>query len=151
MFKMLKDMMSANVKFEGEELPFQVVHYSKMRNLLKKFSHKKKILITRTPPTVNDNATFYIWISKIDHPNAVSPTDLYVIEQKVWEIIKKESPIIVLDAFEYLMMEQGLEATLRFTGKLRDIALLNNSGFIVSISEGLDDKTVALLKRIVEG
>ncbi len=70
---------------------------------------------------------------------------------KKFGIIKKESPIIVLDAFEYLMMEQGLEATLRFTGKLRDIALLNNSGFIVSISEGLDDKTVALLKRIVEG
>ncbi|MBO8174423.1 MAG: DUF835 domain-containing protein [Thermococcus sp.] len=151
MFKMLKGIRSTDLEHEKDGSLFQVVHYSRVPEILKRFSDKKKVLITRNPPNGQDSSTFFIWVSKVDHPNAVSPSNLYVIEQKVWEIIEKESPIIVLDAFEYLMMEQGLEVTLRFTGKLRDMALLNNSGFIVSISEGLDKKVVALLKRIVEG
>jgi len=152
MFKMLiADKNSIDdEKCQEKNSLFQVVHYSRVPEILKRFPNRKKVLISRNPPNKQDDS-FWIWVSKVDHPNAVSPSELYVIEQKVWEIIEKESPIIVLDAFEYLMIEQGLEASLKFTGKLRDMALLNNSGFIVSISEGLDKRVIALLKRIVEG
>ncbi len=150
MFRMFKNEEHLNSELMGNTSLFQVVHYSKVSEILRRFSNRKKVLITRNPSDCRDRFTLCIWVSKIEHPDAVSPSDLHIIEQKILELIN-ESPIIVLDAFEYLMMEQGLETALKFAGKLRDIALLNNSGFIVTISEGLDDRTVALLKRIVEG
>ncbi|NJE07934.1 DUF835 domain-containing protein [Thermococcus sp. M39] len=151
MFRILRSIRSADSEHKENYPTFRVVHYSEVPEILEKVPRRKKILITRTPPNGQNSSVLHIWISKVDHPSAVSPSNLYVIEQKVWELLNRDSPIIVFDAFEYLMMEQGLEAALKFTGKLRDMALLNNSGFIVSVSEGLDERVVALLKRIVEG
>jgi|Deesub1362B_J571_1020462.scaffolds.fasta_scaffold00024_130 hypothetical protein len=127
-----------------------VIPYSELDNFIKTHNGRKKLVITRKPLTDNKDAK-YIWVSKVKHPNAIHPSDLHIIEQKVLETLNKESVIVVLDAFEYIMMEQGLDTALKFACKLRDMALLNNSNFVVTVGEGLEEKELALLKRVIEG
>jgi len=111
-----------------------------------------KILITRKMPgEFSDSNVVHIWVTKLKHPQAVEPTNLYVIEQKVWDLLSTGSArSVILDAFEYILLENGLERTLRFVGKLRDIALLSNADFYVTVGDGVDERVLAILKRIVE-
>ncbi|WP_460127407.1 DUF835 domain-containing protein [Thermococcus prieurii] len=111
----------------------------------------EKVLITRKMPgEVSDSNVIHIWVTRVRHPQAVEPTNLYVIEQRVWDSLSKGARNVILDAFEYLLLENGLERTLRFVGKLRDMTLLSNSNFYVTVSDGIDERVLAMLKRIVE-
>ncbi len=114
---------------------------------------RRKLLITRKVPFYSGSPsgnTSVIWLSKTGHPLAVNPRDLHVIEQMIWDILRNENVDLILDAVEYLILENGLEATLRFVGKLRDMAVLSNSDFYVVTSDALDERTRSLLRRIVE-
>ena len=128
----------------------KVIPPGKVKSVLKNGA-RKRILITRSASIpVNGKDVFYVWLTKIEHPNAVDPRKLHVIEQRVWEALKDENVDVILDGIEYLILENGLENTLRFVGKLRDMAILTNSNFYVVASDALDERTLSLLKRIVE-
>jgi len=128
-----------------------VVDYRALPKLLQGLSNGQVLLITRQrPEEVKHSHVNVIWVTKVSHPRAVHPTHLHMIEQTVWDQLQKEGSHVIIDAIEYLMIENGVEKTLRFIGKLRDMALLQNSRFYVTVSEGVDEKTVALLRRIVE-
>lgn len=111
--------------------------------------NRNVVWITRKPPNGDSGEKIHIWISKVEHPAAVHPSRLYVIEESLRKNLQPNS-VIVFDAFEYIKVEQGTEAALRFVGKLRDIALLKSSRFVVSASDALDRRERALLQRIVE-
>lgn len=127
-----------------------VIPYSELDNFIKTYNSRKKLVITRKPLTDTKDAE-YIWVSKVKHPDAIHPSDLHIIEQRVLETLNKGPVVVVLDAFEYIMMEQGLNTALKFACKLRDMAILNNSNFVVTVGEGLEEKELALLKRVIEG
>ncbi|WP_367884487.1 DUF835 domain-containing protein [Thermococcus sp. JCM 11816] len=92
-----------------------------------------------------------IWVSKAEHPKAVKPTDLHILESIIWRELQNGTKSVILDALEYLMIENGVERALRFVGKLRDMAILTGATFYVTVSEGgIDEKTRAMLRRIVE-
>lgn len=107
------------------------------------------VWITRKPPTEESRGKVHIWISKVEHPKAIHPSRTYVIEETLRRNLNPNS-VVVFDAFEYLKVEQGTEAALKFVGKLRDITILNSSKFVVSVSDALDRREKVLLKRIVE-
>lgn len=91
-----------------------------------------------------------MWVTKVPHPEAVPPTKLHVIEQIIWNQLNKTASDVILDAFEYLMIENGVEPTLRFVGKMRDMTLMRDSEFYVTVSNGLDERVLNILRRIVE-
>ncbi len=98
------------------------------------------------PPNVRK-----VWVTKVPHPEAVPPTKLHVIEQIIWNQLNKTASDVILDAFEYLMIENGgVEPTLRFVGKMRDMTLMRDSEFYVTVSNGLDERVLNILRRIVE-
>ncbi|WP_084593953.1 DUF835 domain-containing protein [Palaeococcus ferrophilus] len=111
--------------------------------------NRNVVWITRSPPNDESREKVHIWISKVEHPKAVHPSRLYVIEESLRRSLQPNS-VIVFDAFEYIKVEQGTEAALRFVGKLRDLALMKSSKFVVSASDALDKRERVLLKRIVE-
>ncbi|WP_456321549.1 DUF835 domain-containing protein [Palaeococcus sp. (in: euryarchaeotes)] len=110
----------------------------------------KAIIITRKPPRREKET--YFWISKVEHPKAIHPSQLYIIEENVRKHLQKSrnNEVVIFDAFEYIKIEQGSESAYKFVGKLRDLTILSGSKFIVSISDALDEKEKALLKRIIE-
>jgi len=129
----------------------RIIDYRALPKLLDRFSGKKVLLITRRPPNhLNDVNGEVIWISKVEHPQAVHPSRMHAIEQITWESLNNGTDGVILDALEYLMVEHGIEKTLKFVGKLRDMAMYKNKEFYVTISDGLDEKVLALLRRIVE-
>ncbi|AMQ17674.1 DUF835 domain-containing protein [Thermococcus peptonophilus] len=127
-----------------------IIDYRELDRLLTQDSYKK-LLITRRP-IVNSTPSdvVLIWVSKAGHPRAIKPTDLHILESIVWKELQNGTKSVILDALEYLIIENGLESALRFVGKLRDIAILNGAKFYVTVSEGIDEKTRAMLRRIVE-
>ena len=128
----------------------KVLDYRVLHDILRVLPEKKVLITRKMPGEFADQRVVHIWVTRINHPQAVDPTDLYVIEQKVWDSLSKGAKNVILDAFEYLLLENGLERTLRFVGKLRDMALLSNSNFYVTVSDGVDERVLAMLKRIVE-
>lgn len=128
-----------------------VIDYKALPKLLNRFSGKNVLLITRRHPDhIKDVNGEIIWISKTNHPKAVHPSRLHAIEQITWESLNNGVDGVILDALEYLMVEHGIEKTLKFVGKLRDMTMYKNRNFYVTISDGLDEKVLALLRRIVE-
>nr|WP_232461996.1 DUF835 domain-containing protein [Thermococcus siculi] len=108
------------------------------------------MITRRAPSELNGHNVNHIWVTKVPHPNAVPPTRLHVIEQMVWEQIQRENTDVILDAIEYLMIENGVEPTLRFVGKLRDMTVMSDLDFYVTVSDGLDRRIINILRRIVE-
>ncbi len=111
---------------------------------------RQKVIITRRhnidPPA---NARL-IYLSKVPRPGYVDPSKLYVLEQNLWRHLQNSRSDVILDAFEYLAIENGLETALKFTSKLRDIAVLTGSRFYVTVSDALDERTIHLLRRILD-
>jgi hypothetical protein len=119
--------------------------------ILERDPYRQKIVITRRPQTLKlNNRIYWIYISKVPNQNHFDPSRLYALEQTVWKLLQEESSDVVLDAFEYIMMENGLETALKFTGKLRDMAVLTDSDFYVTVSNAVDEKTRHILRRILE-
>ncbi|NJE53720.1 DUF835 domain-containing protein [Thermococcus sp. 21S9] len=130
--------------------PQKVLDYRVLPSVLKALPDRKVLITRKMPEEVPDSNIIHIWVTRVRHPQAVDPTNLYVIEQRVWDSLSKGAKNVILDAFEYLLLENGLERTLRFVGKLRDMALLSDSNFYVTVSDGVDERVLAMLKRIVE-
>ncbi|WP_240923390.1 DUF835 domain-containing protein [Thermococcus sp. 18S1] len=129
----------------------RVVDYRRLNDIIRRNNHRRKLLITRRAPSELDGPNIHpIWVTKVPYPNAVSPSRLHAIEQMVWEQLQNEDVDVILDAIEYLMIENGVEPTLRFVSKLRDMTLLTNSDFYVTVSDGLDSRVLNILRRIVE-
>ncbi len=129
-----------------------IVDYRNLYSLLYKRPERRKILITRRPPTeVTGRNVYPIWVTRIEHPGGIDPSRLHALEQMVWDQMEMNGEIdVILDALEYLMVEHGVEQTLRFVSRLRDMAMVMNSSLYVTVSGGIDEKTLALLRRLVE-
>jgi len=127
-----------------------VVDYRELPNLLRTEKGKKLVISRRAPEELEKYGVDYIWVARISHPKAIPPTKLHVIEQTVWDRLQTEKSDIVLDATEYLIIENGVEPTLRFIGKLRDMAVLHGRKFYVTVSDGLEGRVLSILRRIVE-
>jgi len=128
----------------------RVLDYRALSALLNELKGEKILITRKMPGEIKDSNLVHIWITRVKHPQAVEPTHLHVIEQRVWDSLSMGSKSLILDAFEYLLLENGLERTLRFVGKLRDMAVLSNADFYVTVSEGLEERIIAMLRRIVE-
>jgi len=128
----------------------RILDYRDLPAILRRLKGEKVLITRKMPGEVSYPDVIHIWVTRVRHPDAVEPTNLHIIEQRVWNSLSKGTRNVILDAFEYLLLENGLERTLRFVGKLRDMALISNADFYVTVSEGIDNRVLTMLKRIVE-
>ncbi len=104
----------------------------------------------------NSQRKGWFWITKLNAPNAISPTNLPKMLDIIIKYMKsaKENenhPIIVIDNLEYLIMENEFETVLRFLALLRDYAILHSATVFLGIDlDTLDNKKQRLIRRLME-
>ncbi|CAB49007.1 DUF835 domain-containing protein [Pyrococcus abyssi] len=116
------------------------------------------IAITRDPPEVfrgklNLHLTPVIWISKVKHEEAVSPTRLEFLTQRIADFLRSAEidKVILIDCLDYLILENGENAVIKFVTRLKDLAMLHRGIILVTIDESvLSEKVVSFLKRELE-
>ena len=120
------------------------------RSILQSNPHIQKVVITRRYNINPSTNVRLIYLSKVPHPGHVDPSKLHILEQTIWRLLQDSQSDVILDAFEYLVIENGLDTALKFTGKLRDMAVLAGSNFYVTVSGALDERTIHMLRRILD-
>ncbi len=90
-----------------------------------------------------------VWLSKSHVEGTVDPNDLAKLIYMIQGFTKKSpESVVLLDGLEYLIIQTGFEAVLKFVHQLKDIIVLNNSRLIVSLrKETLSAKEYNYLAR----
>ncbi|ASJ07455.1 hypothetical protein A3L08_09050 [Thermococcus pacificus] len=127
-----------------------LINDEELWRVLRSNPSRQKIVITRKNNLNDLRNTRTIYLSKVSRPGYFDPSKLYVLEQNLWRHLQNSPSDVILDAFEYLAIENGLETALKFTGKLRDMAVLTGSRFYVTVSDALEERTIHLLRRILD-
>ncbi|ASJ15735.1 hypothetical protein A3L04_00915 [Thermococcus chitonophagus] len=130
--------------------------YAAFKELLK--MRLPGIAITRNPPEIfreklGLKLTPVIWISKVQHEDAISPTRLEYLIQRLADFLKSVDvdKVILIDCVDYLILENGEDAVFKFITTLKDLATLNRGILIVSIEkEALSDKAYNFLTSELE-
>ncbi|WP_457754228.1 DUF835 domain-containing protein [Thermococcus sp.] len=111
------------------------------------------IAVARNPPEVFRRRLGLklipvLWISKVEHEDAIHPTRLAYLLEHLKNFLESADidKAVLIDGIEYLILENGEKAILKFITKLKDIAVLNRGIIIISIDKGaVDEKTYGLL------
>ena len=90
-----------------------------------------------------------MWLSEVGDENSVSPRALYRLEALVNNELSRRKPVLVFDGVEYLILENGLRGTLKFLGKIRDMAALHGSEMYVAVSDALGPRELAMIRRVL--
>ena len=122
------------------------------------FSENNVIVITRknpqTLPLENDTITY--WITRVkegnveDNPRifAISPTKIDILIDLVTKGLKQGYNVVYIDAFEYLMLENGFRAAFKFLLSLKDRVISENGALILIVKlDALDEKERKLIER----
>ncbi|AFK21756.1 hypothetical protein Py04_0151 [Pyrococcus sp. ST04] len=111
------------------------------------------IAISRDPPEIfreklNLKLTPVIWISKVKHEEAVSPTKLEYLTQRLADFMRgvEIDKVILIDCIDYLILENGERAVFKFITTLKDMATLYRGILIVAVEkETLSEKAYNFL------
>ncbi|AEC51532.1 hypothetical protein PNA2_0616 [Pyrococcus sp. NA2] len=130
--------------------------YEAFKTLLK--ARLPGIAISRDPPEVfreklGLQLTPVIWISKVEHEEAISPTRLEFLLQRISDFLKSVDidKVILIDCVDYLALENGENAVSKFITMLKDLAILYRGIVLVSLDENTISKTLYnFLKRELE-
>jgi len=122
------------------------------------FLENNVIVVTRKDPRtfpVRDNMLVY-WITRIekcsicDSPRifAISPTKMDVLIDLITKGLKQGYNVVYIDAFEYLMLENGFESAFKFLLSLKDRVMAENGTLILVIDlDTLSDRERILVER----
>ncbi|WP_231833734.1 DUF835 domain-containing protein [Pyrococcus horikoshii] len=97
------------------------------------------VLITRHLP--KDSFSFPIfWLTKVvsgpikDNIIAISPTDLGILLDLVRRHLERGHTVVVIDGFEYIVIENGFETAMKFLLSLKDTAIKYRARLILVTS-----------------
>ncbi|WP_167910248.1 DUF835 domain-containing protein [Thermococcus sp. Bubb.Bath] len=153
-------IFSINIKGRSRGSEFSasplVPHESLGKLVSNKLSSNNVLLITRTHPKLvfkifrdSKGHLNVVWLSDVEDENSVNPRALYRLEALVENELSKRRSVLVFDGIEYLIIENGLTGTLKFLGKVRDMAALHDSEMYISVSDALGPKEQALIRRVL--
>jgi len=122
------------------------------------FTENNVIVITRKDPRIfsMENDMLIYWITKIkegmisDNPRifAISPTKIDILIDLITKGLKQGYNVVYLDAFEYLMLENGFESAFKFLLSLKDRVMAENGTLIFVVSlDALSEKQRKLIER----
>ena len=104
------------------------------------------ILITREPPRDTMPTFPVFWITRVTQPPinenimTVSPTDIGILVDLVKRHLEKGHSLVVIDCFEYLVLENGFENAFKFLLSLKDYATEFGATLIVATDPSLHSK-----------
>ncbi len=115
------------------------------------------LAITRSPPEPIKKAyglekTPFIWLSKIEGPNTISPIYLNSLMNLITDFISKGTDsIVILEGLEYLVAQNNYENVLKFIQALKDFVLVQNSRLIVPLNkDAFTQKELTQLEKELE-
>ncbi|MDK2853403.1 MAG: hypothetical protein PWQ92_297 [Thermococcaceae archaeon] len=115
------------------------------------------VLITRSSPQKMAFTFPVFWITRIisgrisENAMAISPTDIGILLDLVKRHLEKGHSRVVIDSFEYLVVENGFESALKFLLSLKDIVMNFNGTLIVITSPSLySEKQWGMISRELE-
>lgn len=115
------------------------------------------LAITRTSPgslkKIYDlEKTPFIWLSKIEGVNTISPIYLNSLMNLITDFINKgKDSIVILEGLEYLIAQNNFDIVLKFIQALRDLVLIENSRLIIPLNkDAFSQKELAQLEKELE-
>ncbi|ALM75860.1 DUF835 domain-containing protein [Thermococcus barophilus] len=111
------------------------------------------IAIARDPPEVFRRKLGLkiipvLWISKVEHEDAIHPTRLAYLLENLKSFLESADidKAVLIDGIEYLILENGEKAVIKFLTKLKDIAILNRGIIIIPADKSaIGEKVYSLL------
>lgn len=98
------------------------------------------------------NPDEYIWMTRVDHPRAVNPSSLHVLNGRIAKFLE-ENPggVIYLEGVEYLSFYVDPRSLTKFILSVRDTAIIENGHFILyAAPEVMEPTQFAIFKRELE-
>jgi len=121
-------------------------------NLFSKYIHLTDCLcITRGDPekirkSYGENFSI-IWLTNVKAKDAMDPTDLERLMQSIEKFLD-EGRVLIIDALEYLIVQNNYKTILKFIQSLNSMVVLKKSMLIIPVNpSALDTKELALLER----
>ncbi|MFA5558379.1 MAG: DUF835 domain-containing protein [Methanofastidiosum sp.] len=115
------------------------------------------LAITRTSPGLLKKSydlekTPFIWLSKIEGANAISPIYLNSLMNLITDFINKgKDSVVILEGLEYLIAQNNFDIVLKFIQALRDLVLIENSRLIIPLNKGaFSQKELVQLEKELE-
>ena len=130
-------------------------HVEKWELFLTLLNDRKGFVISRESPSLverklGSKEVPVLWLTKVEGENCVYPTRLPYLHQVLVDFMREgDAPkVIMLDGFEYLVLENGFEPVFKFLASLRDYGSLNNTIILLPVfKNALDEREYALLSR----
>jgi hypothetical protein len=97
----------------------------------------------------------WFWITKVSD-GGISPTNLPKILDIAVKFMKRANehgkrPVIVIDGLEYLILENGFSAVIKFLATMRDYALLHNATIVIVGDDSfLDERERKILRKLLD-
>ncbi|AIF69887.1 hypothetical protein PAP_07485 [Palaeococcus pacificus DY20341] len=96
---------------------------------------------------------FYIWLSRVESPNAVDPSKLHVILEEAIKFMKNKGGeiVIYIEGIEYIMIYSNFNAVVKFLFSLKDHAIIGSSMLLLSLDpQFLEESQYSVLLREFE-
>ncbi|ASJ00149.1 DUF835 domain-containing protein [Thermococcus gorgonarius] len=92
-----------------------------------------------------------LWLTTVEtqSPYAINPRHLYKLGAIIEREVKANGSQVIVDGIEYLIIENGLEPTLKFLGQVKDVTALHGSSLYVVASDALSEKEVVPIRRVL--
>ncbi|ASJ01984.1 hypothetical protein A3L09_01260 [Thermococcus profundus] len=117
--------------------------------LLSKRYRLPAMAVSREPPEVfrgklGLKLVPVLWISKVNKEGSVNPTRLPYLLNYLEGFLEATNmdKVILIDCIEYLILENGEEAILKFITSLKDLTSINRGILLVAIDKNAVDKRV---------
>ena len=94
----------------------------------------------------------YIWLTRVEHKKAVSPSSLHVLSGKVIAFIR-ENPgsVVYIEGIEYMLFYSDFKAVAKFLFSIRDVAMMEDAHILLLANEDtLTPEQMAILKKEFE-
>lgn len=127
--------------------------YRAFQVLTKRF-HLPAIAVSREPPEMfrgklGLKRVPVLWISKVDGEGAVNPTRLPYLLEHLRGFLEATDmdKVILIDCLEYLILENGDDAILKFITSLKDLASLNRGVLLIAVDKNaVSDRVFAFIR-----
>ncbi|WP_457742379.1 DUF835 domain-containing protein [Thermococcus sp.] len=94
----------------------------------------------------------YVWLTRVEHPQAISPSNLHVLTERVIEFLRtSEDGVVYIEGIEYMLFYSDFRAVAKFLFSIRDTAMIYGGHVLVLANdETLRPEYMAILKREFE-
>ncbi|QDA32078.1 DUF835 domain-containing protein [Thermococcus indicus] len=123
-----------------------IVSEQDVNEIIRLSSGKKILFVTRRPEIMKNLEIPYIWVTKVPGEHSIDPSDMHILLHKIAKSMDEET-VIVLDAVEYLILENGFGPTMKFLTALKDITLEKKATLLILLNtESLEKRERAFIE-----